>query len=275
VTKAGRALVVAGVLAVLLGVPGCGAEQRAADGVRLPPPGAVFDYQLGGAYRPPAGVRVVVRDRTARPAGRYAVCYVNAFQTQPGAALRAWRRDRPELLLRDADGEPVVDERWGEALFDISTPARRRALAARVGAWIDGCAAEGFDAVELDNLDSFARSGGRLDEEDAVAFARLLTGRAHRAGLAAAQKNTVALLDDRPRTGFDFAVAEECAAHGECAAFTAAYGGRVFAVEYDRAAFAAACGRRGGPPLLLRDVELRPAGAPGHVRAWCRPPTRR
>jgi hypothetical protein len=42
----------------------------------------------------------------------------------------------------------------------------------------------------------------------AVAYARRLVRRGHRAGLAVAQKNTVEL--DGRKAGFDFAVAEEC-----------------------------------------------------------------
>ncbi len=36
--------------------------------VPLPPVNAKVDYQLGGAYTPPAGVTVVSRDRTESPA---------------------------------------------------------------------------------------------------------------------------------------------------------------------------------------------------------------
>jgi hypothetical protein len=129
--------------------------------VRGPLADAVFDYQLGGAYRPSSRVRVISRDRVAEPLpGAYNLCHVNAFQSQPGAAAaRWWRRNHPELLLRDDRGELVVDEEWSEPLFGISTKSRRAALAAVVGRGIDGCAEAGFDAVEPDNLDSFERSG--------------------------------------------------------------------------------------------------------------------
>ena len=92
--------------------------------VQLPPRNAGFDYQIGGAYPPPAGVRIVARDRAAEPApGLYNICYVNAFQAQPDA-----RDDWPaDLLLRDKKGEVVVDGDWDEALLDIGTPAKRRA----------------------------------------------------------------------------------------------------------------------------------------------------
>ena len=55
----------------------------------------------------------MVRDRSrAAGGGRFNVCYVNGFQTQPDEK-RFWRK-HPGLVLRDADGRPVVDEAWGE-----------------------------------------------------------------------------------------------------------------------------------------------------------------
>ncbi len=69
----------------------------------LPPSGGI-DYQLGGAYEPPAGTTVVVRDASADPVeGVYSVCYLNAFQSQPGTA-DSWG----DLLLRDASGAPEI-----------------------------------------------------------------------------------------------------------------------------------------------------------------------
>ena len=78
----------------------------------------------------------------------------------------------------------------------VSTAQQREALLAIVGPWVDGCAADGFDAVEIDNLDSHTRYDG-LDEDDAVAFVSELADRAHDAGLAIADKNSAQLLDRR------------------------------------------------------------------------------
>lgn len=53
-------------------------------------------------------VEIIARDRTARPvAGRYNICYVNGFQTQPDQ-LRFWRHHRGLLLERR--GRLVVDD---------------------------------------------------------------------------------------------------------------------------------------------------------------------
>ncbi|WP_139978299.1 endo alpha-1,4 polygalactosaminidase [Nocardioides litoris] len=247
-------LLVLTLAAVLLGPAG---PARAA--VRPLPVGTEADYQLGGPDAVPPGVGIVVRDRTARPAGAaYDVCYVNGFQTQPDAK-RFWRA-RWGLVLQE-DGRPVVDEAWGEWLLDLRTPRKRQRLAAIVGRWVQGCARSGFDAVEYDNLDSFTRSGGLLDREDAIAFAQLLVHAAHRAGLAAGQKNLAGY--DGTRIGFDFAVAESCAQYDECGRYVRHYGRRVVMVEYRAVDFRRGCARWGAThPVVLRDLDLAPSYTP-------------
>ncbi|WP_338693237.1 endo alpha-1,4 polygalactosaminidase [Streptomyces sp. Q6] len=259
-----------GLAAVLLSACSSSTEGDVSPRVVRPTADAAFDYQIGGPYRPPAGVRAVARDRSAAPArGLYNVCYVNAFQAQPDA--RAWwAREHPDLLLRNADGRLVIDEDWDEVLFDISTPGKRARLAAIVGRWVDGCADDGFQAVEPDNLDSYTRSQDLLDPADAVAFARLVADRAHDAGLAVGQKNTAELLARHAAVGFDFAVAEECARYDECGAYAKAYDDRVFVIEYRAADFTRACRAWGSRlSVVLRDLDVRPAGTKGYVRRAC------
>ncbi|MEY9855408.1 hypothetical protein ABH935_001012 [Catenulispora sp. GAS73] len=250
-----------------------GAPATPAPGAKqvVPPPiGAKFDYQLGGAYPVPAGVQVVSRDSTASPAaGVYSICYINAFQAQPGTASW-WQANHPDLLLTDADGAPVIDKDWNEQLLDVSTDAKRAALAKVEYAWIDACAAKGFQATEGDNLDSYQRSNGRLDASQAVAFATLLAQHAHADGLAVGQKNTTELLDRRRQIGFDFAVAEQCGATGECDQYATAYAGRVLDIEYDDAGFAKACqGSKSGMSVVRRDRDVSPAGSPKYVYRQC------
>ncbi|MCU7705565.1 endo alpha-1,4 polygalactosaminidase [Streptomyces albidoflavus] len=231
-----------------------------------PPLDAGLDYQLGGAYRPDDDVQVVVRDHGARPArGLYNVCYVNAFQAQPGA--RGWPE---ELLLRDSDGHEVIDEDWDEVLLDLSTEELRRAAADRVGRWIDGCAQRGFDAVEPDNYDSFTRSDGLLDAADAQAYLALLVERAHSRGLAVAQKNTAELAADRKRLGLDFAVAEECGQYEECGVYDRAFDGHVLVVEYTEKGLERACEAADGRlSVVLRDRDVLPEDEEGYVRGAC------
>ncbi|MFG2548988.1 endo alpha-1,4 polygalactosaminidase [Streptomyces sp. NPDC048581] len=262
-----------GVLAVAAG--GCATSSEGEGGddpkqVELPEPGVAFDYQIGGSYPPPAGVRAVSRDRTAEPApGVYSICYVNAFQAQPDT--EDWWQDRhPDLLLRDADGKTVVDQDWDEALLDISTAAKRERLAGIVGKWIDSCAESGFQAVEADNLDSNERSDGLLTADDNLAFGKLLAARAHTAGLAIGQKNAAELARQGHRIGFDFAVAEECGQYDECGAYADAYDDRVFVIEYRADGLKAACAEWADRlSVVLRDLDVVPAGESGYRRRAC------
>jgi hypothetical protein len=232
-------------------------------GVTAPEPNVGWDYQIGGAFAPADDVAVVDRDRKAAPvAGRYNICYVNAFQTQ-GDEKAFWRKHARHwaLVLKTAAGKPVVDSAWGEFLLDTRTPSSRQALIAIVGRWIDGCARHGFDAVELDNLDSWNRSRHLVTRADNRAFARLLTARAHADGLAAAQKNWAELRARGPRLGFDFAIAEECGRWQECGSYATPYADRVFDVEYRRKDFEAACAAWGDRiSIVFRDLDVTPTG---------------
>ena len=143
-----------------------------------------------------------------------------------------------------------------------SGPAR--VWSRRVTGGVRGCAATGYQAVEYDNLDSYTRSGGLLTRRQATAYARLLVTRAHRAGLAAGQKNLAAW--DGTRVGYDFAVAEECGRYDECGSYVAHYGDQVLMVEYRARDFDRTCAAYGAThAVVLRDRDLTPAG----VHRWC------
>ncbi|WP_084126460.1 endo alpha-1,4 polygalactosaminidase [Demequina sp. NBRC 110054] len=233
------------------------------------PTTGVADYQLGASYDTvlvdgvETALDVVVRDVGSVPLeGAYSVCYVNGFQTQPDDAA-VWLA-HPELLLADDDGDPVPDPDWpDEYVLDPTTAAQREGILERIGPLIDQCAAKGFDAIEIDNLDTWTRFSA-IDEASAVALATSYVERAHAAGLAAAQKNTAELGSvGRDEVGFDFAIAEECAVWDECGIYLDIYDGRVLAIEYTDAwdeadaGFAAACEADPRPGLLiLRDRDL-------------------
>lgn len=237
-------------------------------GVALPPTAGVADYQLGGAYEPAANVQIVTRDRTEKPApGRYNICYVNAFQTQPGE-LDFWKSDHASLLLHH-NGKLLIDEGWpDEVLLDLRTAAKRQEAATVIGRWFDGCANDGFDAIEPDNLDAWTRSKGLIAESDALAFAKLLVARAHQTGLAIAQKNAAEW--SGKGLGFDFAVAEECEVYEECGAYTKAYGGHVIEIEYNDKPFTSSCADRGGElSIVRRDRDVVPSGEPGYIYRSC------
>ena len=256
-------------------VPGPGAPA-------LPPVDGTLDYQLGGPSETVdtgAGVvtpDVVVRDAGAAPLpGAYSVCYVNGFQTQPDAAA-LWA-DHEDLLLHDAAGEPVVDPDWpDEHVLDPSTAAQREGILAILGPVVTGCADDGFDAVEIDNLDTWTRFD-TIDEDGAHALARAYVDLAHDAGLAVAQKNAAEIVGvARDDLGFDFAVTEECAVFDECAAYTDTYGDHVLQVEYPDAlddaglTFDDVCARDDRAPLtVLRDRDLVTPDDPGYIYVTC------
>jgi hypothetical protein len=241
----------------------CSSGGGSAASVKRPPTGAGFDYQLGGDGPVPAGAQVVVRDwQEGTPPGGavYAVCYVNAFQSQPGVDWPA------EVVSAQEDPD------WpGEFAFDLSTPAKRAAAASATAVMINTCAGKGFDAVEFDNLDTFTRYDNLgFGQTAAAEYATTLVQAAHAAGLAAAQKNTVELLGTP--IGFDFALVEECGEFDECGEYTAVYSA-VFDVEYSTEGFVAACAFFGNTPnVILRDLDLLPEGEPGHVREICPSP---
>lgn len=245
-----------------------GAGVGGASSFRLPPANAPFDYQIGGAYEPPQGVKVVSRDRESSPAaGLYNICYVNGFQAQPGEDL-LWEK-HPDLILRDKSGQPVIDENWNEMLLDTSTDAKRAALAEIVGGWIRGCAASGFDAVEIDNLDSYSRSGGLLNEANNVAFMKLLSTVAHQSGLAIAQKNSAELVNQAKQMGTDFAVVEECNRWDECGDYQSVYGDLLFIIEYRRQDFQKGCTDHPELSIVLRDLDVTAPGNGSYVYDGC------
>ena len=272
------------VLIVALALSGCsqgGADADVPASVSLPPTSGVFDYQLGEPYDMDGGVDVVARDSSADPEpGAYNICYVNGFQTQPGESA-AWLAERGGLLLRDASGEPVVDPDWpDEYVLDPSTDEQRDGILAVLGPTIEGCAEAGFDAVEIDNLDTFTRFDG-IDETGALELARAYVESAHASGLAIGQKNAAELADrGRAELGFDFAVTEECSAYGECAAYSKAYGEHVLQIEYlDNLPSAGAaavisadavCGDPDRAPLaIIRDRDLVAPGSSFYYRQQC------
>lgn len=234
---------------------------------------AVFDYQIGGAYPPAAGVGIVTRDRADSPVpGRYNICYVNAFQTQP-AENSWWKSNHDDLLLK-RNGGYVEDPNWpGELIFDLSSGSKRAAIASIVDDWFKGCAGKGFQAIEPDNLDSWTRSHGLMTQADAIAFSTLLTSRAHARGLVIGQKNTPELGRAGKNAGFDFAIAEECAVYDECGDYIAVYGDNVIEIEYSDNPvrhYDQACARHGKRiSVILRDRDVVAAGKPGYRYLNC------
>ena len=261
-------------VAILL-LAGCAAPTPdVSQEVALPPAGAIIDYQLSEGYTPAPDVSGVVRDSADAPeSGLYSICYINGFQSQP-ADREMWLADHPDLVLLD-EGRPVIDANWpDELILDTSDAGKRDRIAAIMADDLSACAEKGFDAVEIDNLDSYARSGGKLDRDGAIALASLYASTAHAAGLAIAQKNSAELGErGRDEAGFDFAVAEECQRFDECALYTSVYGDLVFDIEYTddlRGTFAEVCADPQVPAsTILRDRDLTTPSRPDFVFEDC------
>lgn len=261
-------LVAAALLALTL--TGCGAAAAPATSTAGFPSQTRADYQLGGAYDPPARVGIVARDSTEPAAtDAWSICYVNGFQTQPGEAER-WPAD---LLLADADG-PLVDPAWpDEFILDTGSDATRERIAAIIDTDLRRCADADFDAVEIDNLDTFSRFPA-LNLDGALDLAERYADRAHELGLLIGQKNAAEWAPQlHAEVGFDFAVAEECVSFGECAAFTDVYGDAVIDVEYADDPTVTATSVCADPErpfaTTYRDRDLVPVGSPGYVFAAC------
>ena len=165
------------------------------------------------------------------------------------------------------------DPHWGgEYIVDLSSADKRARAAEWVHPMIQTCAAKGFEAVEYDNLDSWTRFDGTpvasrvpFGKRQAIAYAELLTDRAHALGLAVAEKNTLGLnrRQARTRIGFDFAIAESCGRHSECQAYRALFGNRVIAIEYRRRDFRRTCNAVGrNVSVVLRDRNMTTPNSP-------------
>lgn len=220
-----------------------------------------FDYQIGGARTPASNVGIVSRDYTSNPAtGVYNICYINAFQSQPGE----------ESSWPDGSVTPLLDEDWNEYLIDIRTNSARQRAASHVYKMIDDCASSGYDAVEFDNLDTFTRLGDSVDSanqytdywfdmSDAVAYATLLTDYTHSVGLASAQKNTAELFPSgaHQQIGFDFAIVEDClgADWDECETFASNYSDQIVVIQYEQ--FNMVCSTYGNRfPIVKEDYDV-------------------
>lgn len=239
--------------------------------VELPPVGGLPDYQLGGAYEPAEGVSIVARDRSVEPPpGRYSICYVNGFQTQPDE-LGLWDSD----LLLSRGSERLVDPEWpDEVLIDTSTSDKRKRVFDTVSPWILECAEAGFDAVEFDNFDSFTRSQNALATEDNAALASSYVELSHHHGLAVGQKNAAEFSRTlHEEVGFDFAVAEECSAFRECEEYSRVYGQAIIDIEYTDNLLRdwdEICKDPETPgSVVLRDRDLTVAGSPNHIARHC------
>ncbi|MFF3686763.1 endo alpha-1,4 polygalactosaminidase [Streptomyces sp. NPDC002187] len=196
-----------------------------------PKPGLAWQWQLQGRIDHSVDVPVYDIDgfeneaatvRRLHREGRKVICYINVGAWED---FRPDRDDFPESLLGKPNG-------WeGERWLDIR---RRDVLRPLMAKRFDMCRDRGFDAIEPDLMDGYLNDTGfALTGADQLAYNRMIARLAHDRGLSVGLKNDLPHVPQLVRE-FDFAVNEECAEFGDCAAlkpFVAA-GKAVFHVEY-------------------------------------------
>lgn len=185
-------------------------------------------YDIDG-FRNPARTVAALHSR-----GAHVICYVEV------GAAESYRPDYGSFPTSTLGS--VVENYPQERFLDIRSPAVLKVIQARISM----CASKGFDAIEPDIDDSYAkRTGFSLTLGDQVRFNRALADHAHSLGLSYGLKNG----DDASFAAqmlpiVDFALAEQCFEYGTCGAFFPSFrdaGLAVFEVEYrlQRSAFCA------------------------------------
>jgi hypothetical protein len=173
---------------------------------------AVDIYDIDGFLTTPAEIRQI---HTAWPASTLAhpkaVCYLDL----------AWEDYRPDASPAPGGSFPAAalgkiyygypEERWVDF-------RQLGALKPMLNARIAMCARKGFDAVELDDIDSFdppSTTGFHLTPGDAQNYLAYALNQVHRDGMTALWKNSPLLASWGTRYA-DGAVVEECYTYGGC-----------------------------------------------------------
>lgn len=208
------------VAALLLTACGGGAADLASggDAIWRPGPGLTWQWQLSD-HPVDTSIEADIYDIDGQLAdaqvvaelhaqGRHVVCYLSAGSWE---GYRPDAADFPDDVIGDPLDPPFADERW---LDILQVHVLRPLMADRVA----DCAADGFDAVEFDNVDGVGNDTGfPLTSDDQLAYNRMLADLAHDAGMAAVLKNDLgqaaALEPD-----FEVLLLEQCVEFDECAA---------------------------------------------------------
>jgi hypothetical protein len=225
------------------GVPGSGVattDGSNASSWWTPPVGTTWQWQIGGGtFDTTIAAQAFDIDweqnatavQSLHAAGKKVICYVSV------GSWEDWRSDAADfpaaVIGKDYPGWP------GEKFVDIRSDVLRSIIAKRLGI----CQANGFDAVEPDNMDVFeASSGFPLTRADGVDYALWLAAECHRRGMAIVQKNAASIVGSI-HTSYDGALTEDCYSGGWCSNMQPYIDANqpVFACEYDSSVFSAAC----------------------------------
>jgi len=167
--------------------------------------------------------------------GGHALCYVSAGTYEPFRPDAQSYVDFDQACGNCLIGKPVAgfrDEHWLDIRDD---QGQRTFILATMAARVDRCKADGFDAVEFDNVEGYANSSGfPLSDGDQLVFNTSLANLAHTRGLTVALKNDLGQVSELVPY-FDMAVNEQCQQFEECAALDPFIGAgkAVFQVEYE------------------------------------------
>jgi hypothetical protein len=210
-----------------------------------------IDHQIDQACdtSPPQYTQNTLAVQQLHAHGAKAVGYVDA------GTWEAFRQDAAQFDAFDAScgrclyGRTLSgfhDEKW----LDISPGAtginpntgqpqdRQAFILDQMRARVTLVKADGFDAVEFDNVDGWQNNTGlRLTADQQLVFDSNLANIAHAAGLSVAFKNDTDQIADAAGglyRWFDFAINEQCAQYRECAKYQPflAADKAVFQVEY-------------------------------------------
>jgi hypothetical protein len=167
--------------------------------------------------------------------GGHALCYVSAGTYEPFRPDAQSYVDFDQACGNCLIGKPVAgfrDEHWLDIRDD---QGQRTFILATMAARVDRCKADGFDAIEFDNVEGYANSSGfPLSDGDQLVFNTSLANLAHTRGLTVALKNDLGQVTELVPY-FDMAVNEQCQQFEECAALDPFIGAgkAVFQVEYE------------------------------------------
>src|SRR6185369_1584387 len=150
--------------------------------------------------------------------GGHLLCYVSAGTYEPFRPDAQSYVDFDQACGNCLIGKPVTgfrDEHWLDVRDD---QGQRTFILTTMAARLDRCKADGFDAVEFDNVEGYANSSGfPLSDGDQLVFNTSLANLAHARGLTAALKNDLGQVTEL-LPYFDMAVNEQCQQFEECAA---------------------------------------------------------
>jgi Glycoside-hydrolase family GH114 len=211
----------------------------AAGGAAVRPQAFDIDYQTdgfctGGTITQENSAAVAaIHANTAK-----AICYIDA------GTAESFRPDYADYVAFNSQsggalfGKPVGGFRNEYWLNVNNNKGQRDFILSEVAKRLDRCVADGFDAVEFDNVDAYQnKTGLTISSDTQLLFNATLANLAHAKGLTAALKNDLGQANDL-RPWFDFAINEQCFQYRECdypppglAGWTAA-GLAVFNVEY-------------------------------------------